>query len=112
MPAQARLGARWMPLEGPFFLDGTLRAVAEQTRVATRRNEGETDGFTTVDLAAGTQLLGRVDLRVGVNNVFDTTYREHLNARAVRFDVLSAEQDRTFVPEPGRSIFVRVQYGF
>ena len=112
MPAQARVGARWVPLEGTFFLDGTLRAVAEQTRVASIRNEGETDGFTTVDLTAGGRLLGSVSLRAGVTNVFDATYREHLNARAVRFDVLSAEEGQAFIPEPGRSVFVRVQYAF
>ncbi len=112
MPAQARVGARWMPLEGTFFLDGTLRAVAEQTRVASIRNEGETDGFTTVDLTVGGRLLGSVSLRAGVTNVFDATYREHLNARAVRFDVLSAEEGQAFIPEPGRSVFVRVQYAF
>ena len=112
MPAQARVGARWMPLGASFFLDGTLRAVAEQTRVASIRNEGETDGFTTVDLTAGGRLLGSVSLRAGVTNVFDATYREHLNARAVRFDVLSAEQGQAFIPEPGRSVFLRVQYAF
>ncbi|MES3628684.1 MAG: TonB-dependent receptor [Longimonas sp.] len=112
MPAQLRLGARWMPVGDTFFLDGSLRAVAEQTRVATIRNEGETDGFTTVNVTAGAQLLSNVSLRVGVTNVFDTTYREHLNARSFQFDALQADQNQAFIPEPGRSAFVRVQYGF
>ena len=111
-PAQLRMGARWMPVGDTFFLDGSLRAVAEQTRVATIRNEGETDGFTTVDATAGLRLPGNVDLQAGVTNLFDTTYREHLNARAFGFDALAVEQDRDFVPEPGRSLFVRLQYAF
>jgi len=111
-PAEARLGARWMPGPRSFFFHASLRAVAEQTRVSTRRNEGETDGFTTVDLRTGISLLGSVDLQGGVNNLFDATYREHLSARVVGFDVLSAEQNQSFIPEPGRSVFVRVQYGF
>ena len=111
-PAEARLGARWMPGPRSFFLDASLRAVTEQPRASTRRNEGETDGFTTVDLRTGVSLLGNVDLQAGVSNLFDATYREHLSARTVRFDVLSAEQNQSFIPEPGRSLFVRVQYGF
>lgn len=112
MPAQARLGARWMPLGEGFFLDGSLRAVAEQTRVATIRNEAETDGFATVDLTVGAELLDGAELRAGVTNAFDATYREHLNARAFGFDVLSAEEGRDFLPEPGRSAFMRLQYAF
>ena len=112
MPAQARLGARWMPLGEGVFLDGSLRAVAEQTRVATIRNEAETDGFTTVDLMAGAELLQGTKLHVGVTNVFDATYREHLNARAFGFDVLSEEEGQNFISEPGRSVFMRLQYAF
>ncbi|MFO8231592.1 MAG: TonB-dependent receptor [Longimonas sp.] len=111
-PAEARLGARWMPGPRSLFVDASLRAVAEQDRVSARRNEGQTDGFTTVDLTAGVQLLGNIAVRVGGTNIFDTNYREHLNARAFRFDALQAEEDQMFVPEPGRSIFVRVQYAF
>lgn len=111
-PAEARLGARWMPGPRNFFLDASLRAVAEQDRVAARRNEAPTDGFTTVDVGTGIALPGDVTLRAGMTNIFDVTYREHLNARANRFDPLTADEGEAFLPEPGRSVFVRVQYAF
>ena len=111
-PAEARLGTRWTPGPRGFFLDASLRAVAEQDRVSTLRNEAPTDGFVTVDLGTGVSLPGNVNLRAGLSNVFDATYREHLSARAFRFDALQAEEDQMFVPEPGRSLFVRLQYAF
>jgi iron complex outermembrane receptor protein len=111
-PAQAQLGTRWTPGPRGFFLDASLRAVAEQDRVSTLRNEAPTDGFVTVDLGTGVSLPGDVNLRAGLSNVFDATYREHLSARTNMFDPLAAQEGQTFIPEPGRSLFVRLQYAF
>lgn len=111
-PAETRFSTRWMPGPRGLFLDASLRAVAAQRRVSTRRNEGETDRFATVDLTAGGSLFGDIALRVGVTNLLDATYREHLSARTNMFDPLAAEQGSTSIPEPGRSLFVHVQYAF
>ena len=92
---------------GTWSVGGKLRLVADQTRVdddpATGAgfDEGETDGFAVLDLYAGAQIHDRVALRVGVENVFDETYQEHV-ARSTLDSI-----QRRRINAPGRSVFVR-----
>ena len=92
---------------GSWSVGGKLRLVADQNRVDDDLNsgagfdQGETDSFAVLDLYAGVQLYDRVGLRVGVENVFDTTYEEH-----VARDTLDSIQ-RQRITAPGRSVFVR-----
>jgi iron complex outermembrane receptor protein len=84
-PASATVGARWiLPVASAnitrWYVDGALKLVAEQDRAATSRGETPTDGYTTVDLQTGVRLLRRVSLEVGVENLFDVAYANHLNA--------------------------------
>lgn len=47
-----------------------------------------------MDLQAGAQLLKRLELTVGVENLFDVAYTNHLNSK----NPFSGAQ----IPEPGR----------
>ena len=91
---------------GTWSVGGKLRLVAEQTRVDDNAatgsgfDEGETDGFAVLDLYAGAQLYDRVGLRLGLENVFDADYREHV----ARHTLDSRQRSR--INAPGRSVFV------
>lgn len=98
-PPSGTLGLRWTPLVEAAvvskpYLDGTVRLVGRQDRVASTRGEEPTDGYTTVDLKAGAHVARQVELKVGVENLFDVSYTNHLNAK----NPFSGER----VPEPGR----------
>ena len=85
-PPSANVGLRWTPSMASaelsnLYVDGTVNLVAEQDRVATARNETLTEGYTTVDLRAGVRVMRRVEVKVGVENLFDATYTNHLNAK-------------------------------
>jgi iron complex outermembrane receptor protein len=104
------------PLSGSFGLvyqpegwsvGGRLDMAAKQTRVdnnmdGTGRDVGETPGYAVLDLYASVDILQPFELRVGINNVFDKTYANHIN-KSNSFDV-----DEVQVNEPGRSFFMRV----
>jgi len=100
-PPSATLGVRWSPSVklsrvSEVYVDGAVNLAAEQDRVARSRNESATDGYTTVDLRVGAQVLGRVNLKVGVQNLFDVAYTNHLNAK----NPFSGAR----IPEPGRVV--------
>lgn len=98
-PPSANLGLRWRPSASAgrmtdLYLDGSVLLVAEQDRVSTTRGEEPTDGYTRVDLQVGAQFLKRLELTVGVENLFDVAYTNHLNSK----NPFSGAQ----IPEPGR----------
>ncbi|WP_232798091.1 TonB-dependent receptor [Salinibacter altiplanensis] len=108
-PASAALGLRWThqpttSAVGEVFVDGGVELVAEQDRAATTRRETETDGYTTVDLRAGATVLERVRLDVSVENLFDETYVNHLNAK----NPFSGDS----LPEPGRVVSTTLRLRF
>lgn len=98
-PPSADLGVRWTPsLEllsvTGVYVDSRITAFAEQDRVAVSRGERPTEGYTVVDLRTGIRLMRSVELELGVENVFDVSYANHLNAK----NPFSGAQ----IPEPGR----------
>jgi iron complex outermembrane receptor protein len=108
-PPSATVGLRWRPPVGVqplsnVYLDGSVDWTAEQDRVASTRGEAATDGYTTVDLQVGAQVLRRVELTAGVENLFDVTYTNHLNAK----NPFSGAQ----LPEPGRVITTNLTVRF
>jgi len=108
-PASASVGARWtLPVNGAtvqrFYVDGSVTATLEQDRVATRRGERVTPGYTVVDLQTGVRILRRVDLRVTAENVFDVNYTNHLSA--------SNPFSGARIAEPGRVIAFTAAIGF
>lgn len=103
-PLDGRLGLRYEETAGRYFLEGTLHAVGEQDRVAAARGETPTDGYTTMDLRAGWAPGGGVNIRLGVENLLDEGYVNHLNAKN--------PFTGNAIPEPGRVLFVDLSYRF
>lgn len=108
-PLRGQVGVRYEPpregfLNGRFFVEGTLRAAAEQDRVARVLGETPTNGYATLDLKGGIEVGYGVSLEGGVTNLTDTNYVNHLNARN--------PYAGTPIPEPGRVFFAGVRYRF
>lgn len=103
-PWRGSLGLRYESPGGRFFAEGTATGVTEQDRVAATRGETPTDGHVTAELRGGVQVVGGLNLRVGVENVADEDYVNHLNAK-------NPFTGRA-LPEPGRVFFADATYAF
>jgi iron complex outermembrane receptor protein len=95
-------------VQSAWDLGGRLRVVDNQTRVdddptiGSGLDAGETSGFAVLDLNGRYALNKQVDVSLGVDNVFDRTYAEHLN-RSNDFDPVQVQ-----ITEPGRNIWLRL----
>ena len=87
---------RWVELQ--------ITSTAGQQRVAATRFELPTDGWTTIDLTAGGQLVDGVTLRIGVRNLTDEFYINHLNS----LNPFSGQR----IAETGRSGYVGLEFAF
>jgi len=103
-PLTGEVGLRWTSLADRGWLDLAVRATDDQDRVATSRLERPTDGFTRVDLWGGWKVPvpggggGDLELRGGVQNLFDEAYADHLSS----LNPFTGER----IPEPGRRVSV------
>ena len=75
-----------------------FRYVAQQNRISTSFGETETPSFNLLDLKVEYQVIKTLNAAVGVKNLFNTTYYEHLT-RSVR-------STPNAIMAPGRNIFV------
>lgn len=95
------------PVEG-WLLGMRANAAAKQTRVddstatGSGRDVGQTSGYVTADLYGSRPMLDNLELGLGVTNLFDKTYANHLN-KSNSFDATETQ-----VNEPGRSFYVRL----
>ena len=96
-PLRSSLSLRYEPIDGRFFAQSTLHLVDAQTRVASTRGETPTDGYTTIDVKGGVDITNDVSLQLGVTNLLDAMYVNHLNAK----NPFSGQP----LPEPGRVVF-------
>lgn len=112
------------PLEGRFNLRyveenyniGLLwRAVAQQDRISLNQGNivgydlGKSKGFSTVAINATYRLTQNLDVALGVDNVFDKTYSEHLNkSGAAIFGYAANEQFNN----SGRNYWARMSMKF
>ena len=116
---ESRPIAQTPPLEGVFRLERRLgrggfglrvRAAARQDRVdddpavGSGLDAGPTPGWSVVDLFASRDLTRAWQVRVGIDNLFDRDYAQHLN-RSSAFDATQVRVD-----EPGRSVWVALAY--
>lgn len=92
-----------------------LRLVAAQNRVALGQGNivgydmAPSAGFATLALNAAVQLSPRLNWAVGIDNVLDKTYTEHLNkAGASQFGYAQREQ----LNNPGRNYWSRISLKF
>jgi outer membrane receptor protein involved in Fe transport len=79
------------------WLEAEVRGAARQDHAADQIGEIETPGWGVVNLRSGIS-LARADVTFGVENLFDETYRAHL--------------DPYNLYRPGRNLFMRVSRSF
>ncbi|AYH15221.1 TonB-dependent copper receptor [Pectobacterium parmentieri] len=112
-PLEARLGLSWE--KGNWSSTGLLRLVSQQDRVAI--SEGNvvgkdfehSPGFAIFSANAAYRVNQYVKLSTGVDNLFNTTYSEHLNLAGNSSFGYSAN---TSVNEPGRTYWAKVNITF
>lgn len=90
--------------EKAWGLGGRLRFARGQDRVddLSKQEVGETSGFGVVDLYGHYHPNDWLQLRLGVDNLFDRAYAQHLN----RANLMDSEAFK--VNEPGRSIWLKL----
>jgi outer membrane receptor protein involved in Fe transport len=83
-PLDTRLGLRVHDSRKPqrWGVEGTVRIVSPQNRIAQSLGEVATPGFTVVTLRCYWQVNKNLLLTSGVENLTNTFYREHLDLRA------------------------------
>lgn len=103
-PPNLTLGLTWE--SNVWSATFEARAVAAQDNVSRTNSELETDSYSVFSLFADWQVREDVRVSVGVENLFDEVYRDHLSGynRNGFGDVPVGER----VPGAGRSVFFRI----
>ena len=89
-PLEGRFNLRYV--QDKYSLGLLWRAVAKQDRINLNKGNivgydiGESKGFSTLALNATYKVRNDVDFAVGIDNVLDKTYTEHLNKLGVGLD--------------------------
>ena len=102
-PLRGRLSARYD--DGRLFGSVEGLFAADQDRVDASLGETRTPGWGVLNLSAGLR-QGRLRLALGVTNVFDRLYTDHLSYQRDPF------RSGVRVPEPGRSLFANAPFRF
>jgi len=108
-PLEARLSAAYD--DGTWSAGALWRLVAAQHRYAAGsgnvvgKDFGPSAGFGVFSLNAGYAFNQRVKLAVGVDNLFDKAYSEHLNLAGDAGFGFPAD---TRFNEPGRTVWARI----
>ena len=116
--------AQMPPLEGRLGLNyatktwtagGLLRLVAEQNRVAVGQGNivgqdlGSTPGFVVFSLNGGYQLTAYAKLSVGVDNLLDATYAEHISRGGA---AVAGYTTSTRINEPGATYWLKLDLSY
>lgn len=102
-PLKGRLGLRYDT--GVWFVEGETVASATQSKVDSGLREQKTSGWAVVNLKAGINYRG-LTLNAGVENLFDKKYYDHFSYLRNPFTA------GVRVPEPGRSLYLSLNYQF
>lgn len=112
-PLEGRFNLRYV--QDKYSLGLLWRAVAKQDRINLNKGNivgydiGESKSFSTLALNATYKVMNDVDLAVGVDNVLDKTYTEHLNKLGVGVDgQVGTEQFNN----TGRNYWARISMKF
>lgn len=89
--------------QGAWRAGARVNCTAKQDRTDPSRDPGKTPGWVTLDLFSSYEIADNAVLRVGVDNVTDETYANHLS-RANLFDTTLTQ-----VNEPGRIFYARLE---
>ena len=114
-PLEARFGVEYDNRR--FSYGALLRLVAKQDRydigsgniVANGKDLGPSSGFATLSLNAGWRPAKHTLLTVGVDNVFDRTYSEHLGKGGWDFGAAMPNATDVRLHEPGRTLWLKAQ---
>lgn len=107
-PPNTTLGARYATSRWQASLETV--AYARQTHVSRTNGETETAGHAIVNFASQFELVDDLVLAVGIDNLLDRRYQDHLNGinRAVNEDIAVGGK----LPGWGRNIYARVRWQF
>jgi iron complex outermembrane receptor protein len=103
-PFKIDAGLRYDHWNGAFHVEGLVHGAADQNRVSAIRDESSTDGYVTADLRGGIRAIPGVAFRLGVLNLLDEDYVDHLNAEN--------PFTQTQLAEPGRVFFLDAVFSF
>ncbi|SMO37934.1 iron complex outermembrane recepter protein [Saccharicrinis carchari] len=103
-PLDFRCSMQGVLLHGRLLPEASFRHVLEQKRISPEYGETRTPSFSMLDVKLSYRLMDALRLTIGVNNVFNVNYYEHLN-RSVR-----GSADPIFAP--GRNVFASVSASF
>lgn len=105
-PANGRLALSWEEARWSVSLEGQF--VAQQNRVSATNNEVASDGYALAAITGHWLLRDGVRLDLGIENLFDTHYVEHLAGynRITGSDVALGAR----LPGAGRSGYVRIRW--
>ena len=98
--------------KGLWSIGSHLRGAFKQSRIDTNpmigsgRDAGETDGYAVIDIFASVKIMENTKIRLGVSNLFDTFYVNHLNRESLN------DASTIRVNEPGRSFYLRIKSEF
>ncbi|RAP59682.1 TonB-dependent copper receptor [Oleiagrimonas sp. MCCC 1A03011] len=96
---------------GKWSVGGLWRGVVAQHRVAVGEGNivgqdlGPTPGFAVFSLNGGVRLDDALTLSAGIDNLFNRTYAEHINASSVE---LAGYVNTVRVNEPGRTAWIKL----
>lgn len=111
-PLGFNAGIRYDSKDGRYFFESTLKVTDRQNRVAVTRGEKPTNGFETVAVKTGIELIDGLRFRFGIENLFDADYVNHLNANNPFAGIPIANFSDERIPEPGRIFSFNVDYNF
>ncbi|OYW88255.1 MAG: TonB-dependent receptor, partial [Sphingobium sp. 32-64-5] len=105
-PANGRLALVWEAARWSMSIEG--QAVAAQTKVSVTNDEAASKGYVLANIYGHWLVRDGVRLDVGIENLFDRQYQEHLAGynRIVGSDVPLGAR----LPGAGRSAFVRLRW--
>lgn len=112
-PLEGRLNLRYV--QDKYSLGLLWRAVAKQDRISLNQGNivgydtGESKSFTTLALNASYNIQKDLNLTVGVDNILDKTYTEHLNKLGVGADGQVGTQQFN---NTGRNYWARISMKF
>lgn len=113
-PLESRLGLAYSA--GNWTIGGLARMVAAQRRVSVNQGNivgqdlGPSGGFAIFSLNAAWRPSSRMQLSVGVDNLLDRSYSEHLSRGGV--EVAGFPSPALRLPEPGRNGWVQARISF
>lgn len=110
-PLEVKIGASYQL--NRWQLGGQIRAAQSQSRIAPQKgtivglDSTKTAGYAVVSLNASWQFNEQIQFHLGIDNLFDKQYAEHLSRNA---STIAGYPSLLKVPEPGRSAWLYLSY--